>query len=165
MGPLSSTGTITSPPGARPMSASDHPHSSSSGGGVTRHSPAPGVASSTEGSPAVGGAAGAVATAAAGAAGGCGWHGGRGAVGTPDYLAPEMLCPTSAYGPEVDWWALGAILYEMVVGEWRGPCRGDEMEGGVEGAECASCGVTPLDAMPQAQGSPCVNFLTCLSSR
>ena len=42
----------------------------------------------------------------------------RGANGTPDYLAPEMLCPTQEYGPEVDWWALGAILYELVVGEW-----------------------------------------------
>jgi serine/threonine protein kinase len=42
---------------------------------------------------------------------------GRGAVGTPDYLAPEMLLPTKEYGREVDWWALGAILYEMVVGK------------------------------------------------
>ena len=42
---------------------------------------------------------------------------GRGAVGTPDYLAPEMHCPTQPYGREVDWWALGAILYEFVVGK------------------------------------------------
>ncbi|GFR52786.1 hypothetical protein Agub_g15403 [Astrephomene gubernaculifera] len=39
----------------------------------------------------------------------------RRAVGTPDYLAPELLLGTG-HGPEVDWWALGAILYEFVTG-------------------------------------------------
>ena len=37
------------------------------------------------------------------------------AVGTPDYLAPELLLGTG-HGPEVDYWALGAILYELVTG-------------------------------------------------
>jgi serine/threonine protein kinase len=36
-------------------------------------------------------------------------------VGTPDYLAPELLLGTG-HGPEVDWWALGAILYEFITG-------------------------------------------------
>lgn len=36
-------------------------------------------------------------------------------VGTPDYLAPELLLGTG-HGAEVDWWALGAILYEFVTG-------------------------------------------------
>ncbi len=42
-------------------------------------------------------------------------HEAKRAVGTPDYLAPELLLGTG-HGPEVDWWALGAILYEFVTG-------------------------------------------------
>ena len=36
-------------------------------------------------------------------------------LGTPDYLAPELLERTD-HGKEVDWWALGACLYEFMVG-------------------------------------------------
>mmetsp|Transcript_18237 Transcript_18237/g.51074 ORF Transcript_18237/g.51074 Transcript_18237/m.51074 type:complete len:1547 (+) Transcript_18237:556-5196(+) len=37
------------------------------------------------------------------------------AVGTPDYLAPELLLGTG-HAPAVDWWSLGCILFEFVCG-------------------------------------------------
>jgi len=38
--------------------------------------------------------------------------------GTPEYIAPEILTgqEKKAYGKEVDWWALGTLLYEMLSG-------------------------------------------------
>nr|BAN37833.1 protein kinase 2, putative [Entamoeba histolytica] len=35
--------------------------------------------------------------------------------GTPDYLAPEILKGVG-HGPGVDWWSLGILIYEMIVG-------------------------------------------------
>lgn len=35
--------------------------------------------------------------------------------GTPEYLAPEILFKLG-HGKPVDWWTLGAILYEMITG-------------------------------------------------
>ena len=36
-------------------------------------------------------------------------------VGTPDYIAPEVF-NQKGYGPEVDWWSLGVIMFEMMIG-------------------------------------------------
>ncbi|EZG66846.1 protein serine/threonine kinase catalytic domain protein [Gregarina niphandrodes] len=35
--------------------------------------------------------------------------------GTPEYLAPEII-QSKGHGKSVDWWALGILIYEMLVG-------------------------------------------------
>ncbi|ESO01111.1 hypothetical protein HELRODRAFT_127586, partial [Helobdella robusta] len=36
-------------------------------------------------------------------------------LGTPDYLAPELLLRYE-HGPEVDWWAFGVCMFEFLTG-------------------------------------------------
>ena len=43
--------------------------------------------------------------------------------GTPDYLAPEIIAETG-HGLAVDWWALGVLIFEMLVG--APPFKGDD---------------------------------------
>uniref|UniRef100_A0A8C3SLX1 Uncharacterized protein n=1 Tax=Chelydra serpentina TaxID=8475 RepID=A0A8C3SLX1_CHESE len=45
--------------------------------------------------------------------------------GTPEFLAPEVLTDTS-YTRVVDWWGLGVLIFEMLVGE--SPFPGDNEE-------------------------------------
>jgi serine/threonine protein kinase len=36
-------------------------------------------------------------------------------VGTPDYMAPEMIA-SLGHNQMIDWWALGVLVFEMVTG-------------------------------------------------
>ena len=55
-------------------------------------------------------------------------------VGTPNYIAPEVLATKtpisehgrSGYNQSCDWWSVGVIFYEMIVG--RPPFHDDDKE-------------------------------------
>ncbi|CAK9034717.1 unnamed protein product [Durusdinium trenchii] len=44
--------------------------------------------------------------------------------GTPEYIAPEVLL-NKGHGKPVDWWTLGILIYEMIVGRPSRPTAGD----------------------------------------
>lgn len=37
-------------------------------------------------------------------------------VGTPDYIAPEIIKGESVSNPTLDWWSMGVIMYELMTG-------------------------------------------------
>ncbi|XP_045419222.1 serine/threonine-protein kinase N3 isoform X1 [Lemur catta] len=66
--------------------------------------------------------------------------------GTPEFLAPEVLTQES-YTRAVDWWGLGVLLYEMLVGEC--PFPGDTEE---EVFDCIVNADAPCPRFLSAQG-------------
>jgi serine/threonine protein kinase len=37
-------------------------------------------------------------------------------IGTPDYIAPEIVHQTSLNNFTIDWWSLGVMAYEIMIG-------------------------------------------------
>lgn len=37
-------------------------------------------------------------------------------IGTPDYIAPEIINYVSTSNNTIDWWSLGVIAYELMIG-------------------------------------------------
>jgi serine/threonine protein kinase len=37
-------------------------------------------------------------------------------IGTPDYIAPEIINSISINNRSIDWWSLGVISYEILIG-------------------------------------------------
>lgn len=46
--------------------------------------------------------------------------------GTPELMAPEIIVEESDYGKEVDWWAFGVLLYQMIL--TKTPFKGEDEE-------------------------------------
>ena len=37
-------------------------------------------------------------------------------IGTPDYIAPEIINKISVNNYTIDWWSLGVMAYELIIG-------------------------------------------------
>jgi len=38
-------------------------------------------------------------------------------IGTPDYIAPEILRGEGLMNPAIDWWSVGVLLFELLIGK------------------------------------------------
>lgn len=38
-------------------------------------------------------------------------------IGTPDYIAPEILRGEGLMNPAIDWWSVGVMLFELMIGK------------------------------------------------
>ena len=47
-------------------------------------------------------------------------------IGTPDYIAPEIISQISINNYTIDWWSLGVMTYEMLIG--ARPFSGETIE-------------------------------------
>ena len=69
--------------------------------------------------------------------------------GTPEYLAPEVMQEQAmrSYGTAIDWWSLGALLYEMLTGlpPWYNRDR-KKMFAGIRGGDLHFPEHVPVDA-------------------
>ena len=75
--------------------------------------------------------------------------------GTPEYLAPEVV-EGGHHSVMVDWWALGCLVYEMMVGV---PPFVDEFRRlGVCAARCGACGCGEVRGADQPPGGWNIEF-------
>lgn len=89
--------------------------------------------------------------------------------GTPEYIAPEVIL-IQGYGKPVDWWAMGIILYEFLVG--CVPFFGDtpeELFGQViSGERCLLClfpgPLSPIHGSQHREGSVSLPLLLQMKS-
>lgn len=71
------------------------------------------------------------------------------AVGTPDYISPEVLQSQGGdgfYGRECDWWSVGVFIYELLVGEYHHLVQQMSYREGMLYKTCFFTGETPFYA-------------------
>ena len=86
------------------------------------------------------------------------------AVGTPDYLAPEvLLCETDEISQSVDWWSLGIIIFEMLSGipPFHAPTPADIFDNILSGYDAHNV----AEAYPEDISDEAKDIVKCLCIR